>query len=572
MATANNADTQTTIGVIKVNDCDIICGRGGLALKHPGNMAYRKIVGLNKELYATCLKTEKLRISKSIVAAIREIRGRFLEREDGKTSSSLEDKDENGNPITWRDIGDKRAVEKTSQALREGQPKLLKKLAQRHDGGNGIGTITMAGGDHNHMTNNFNHMGVGVPQSQMMSQFVNAQQTYNQLQSGLQAQTYALQAQQQQQPLRNSLLDQQQSSFTLAAMIEGQTFSTFPQQNSFVANNNNVDSNFSQESWHDSWGTSAEIAPLPNATLDRGAQHARRPPERHDSSITNDSWGEDDPTPLPFHELTATEDDEHVFSTNDHHQLMSALGVADGVGGGSTHDDSRNSVPAGDIAAKASNNIHKRPSVKFQLKRSTLSSGTSIASFLSEMSIFSCSLSLDSAMDAVERETEFDMLGDDLESGEMSIGTFESQGSGWSAAGNNAHPKGPGRSILRKSNKWNTQSSNNSPPTATPLMYHADPGLMFTSTLDTTPGGVNSGNDISGIMREHRKSAVAFEVDVKRRRSSRMSMCSALTDFSGHYRRDVGSILSIQSADFRALMDDLDDVGSDEESIEKNSP
>lgn len=84
-------------------------------MKHPGNLAYRKIVGLNKELYATCLKTEKLRISKSIVAAIREIDGRFLEREDGKTSSSLDEKDENGNPVTWKDIGDKRAVEKTSQ-------------------------------------------------------------------------------------------------------------------------------------------------------------------------------------------------------------------------------------------------------------------------------------------------------------------------------------------------------------------------------------------------------------------------------------------------------------------------
>lgn len=576
MAMASNDDIQTTIGVTKVNDCDIICGRGGLALKHPGNMAYRKIVGLNKELYATCLKTEKLRISKSIVAAIREIRGRFLEREDGKTSSSLEDKDENGNPITWRDIGDKRAVEKTSQALREGQPKLLKKLAQRHDSGNGIGTITMAGGDHNHMTNNFNHMGVAAPQSQMMSQFVNAQQTYqqndfNQLQAGLQAQTYALQAQQQQQSIRNSLLDQQQPSFTLAAMTEGQTFSTFPQQNSFVVNNNNVDPrSFSQESWHDSWGTSAEIAPLPQTTLDRGARHATCPPKRNNSTVSNDSWGEEDPTPLPFHELATTENDEHVFSTNDHHQLMSALGVADCVGGGSTHDDSRNSVPAGDITAKASSIINKRPSVKFQLKRSTLSSGASIASFLSEMSIFSSSLSLDSAMDAVEREAEFELLGD-LESGEMSIGTFESQGSGGSA-GNNAHPKGPRRSILRKSNKWNTQSSNYSPPTAPPLMNHADPGLIFTSTLDTTPGGVNSGNDISGIMGEHRKSAVAFEVDVKRRRSSRMSMCSALTDFSGRYRRDVGSVLSIQSADFRELMDDLDDDDSDEESIEKNYP
>jgi len=113
------------------NDNDIICGRKGVALKHPGNIAYRKIVSLNKELYATCMKNEKLRISKSVVSAMREAGGRFLEREDGKTSSSLNEKDAAGNPIAYRDIGDKRAVEKTSQALREGQPKLLKKLAQK---------------------------------------------------------------------------------------------------------------------------------------------------------------------------------------------------------------------------------------------------------------------------------------------------------------------------------------------------------------------------------------------------------------------------------------------------------
>jgi hypothetical protein len=64
----------------------------------------------------------------SIVAAVRDIKARFLEREDGKVSYSLYKKDEAGNPVVWRNIGDKRAIEKTSQALREGQPKLLKKL------------------------------------------------------------------------------------------------------------------------------------------------------------------------------------------------------------------------------------------------------------------------------------------------------------------------------------------------------------------------------------------------------------------------------------------------------------
>lgn len=117
--------------ITEVNENDIICGRKGLALKHSGNMSYRKIVALNKEGYATCLKNEKLRISKSIVAAMREVGGRFLERLDGGTSMTIDEKDEDGNPVAYRDIGDRRAVEKTSQALREGQPRIRRMLAEK---------------------------------------------------------------------------------------------------------------------------------------------------------------------------------------------------------------------------------------------------------------------------------------------------------------------------------------------------------------------------------------------------------------------------------------------------------
>jgi hypothetical protein len=97
-----------------VTDSDVLCGRGGATFWHPGNQTYRRLVNLNKGLYITCLKTEKLKISRSIVAAIREQRGRFLEKnKDGM----------------WYDIGDdKKAIEKTSQALREGQPKLRQKI------------------------------------------------------------------------------------------------------------------------------------------------------------------------------------------------------------------------------------------------------------------------------------------------------------------------------------------------------------------------------------------------------------------------------------------------------------
>ena len=89
--------------------------------------------------------------------------------------------------------------------------------------------------------------------------------------------------------------------------------------------------------------------------------------------------------------------------------------------------------------------------------------------------------------------------------------------------------------------------------------------MIFTSTMDARPGGVNSGTDISGLLGERRKSVVAFEVDVNRRRSSRMSMLSAMSDVSGMFKRDIGSVLSIQSADFRELMEDIGDDSSFEE-------
>jgi hypothetical protein len=102
--------------IAEPRETDVLCGRGGAALRHAGNQTYRRLVNLNKGLYITCMKTEKLKISRSIVAAIREQKGRFLER-DAKRG-------------VWFDIGDKKAVEKTSQALREGQPKLRKKMVE----------------------------------------------------------------------------------------------------------------------------------------------------------------------------------------------------------------------------------------------------------------------------------------------------------------------------------------------------------------------------------------------------------------------------------------------------------
>ena len=89
---------------------DVLCGRGGGTNSHPGNTFYRNVVSDEKSLYLTCAKKEKVNVSKKIVDKIRKQNppGRFLARED-----------DNG---LWHDIGDKKAVEKTAQALREGAP------------------------------------------------------------------------------------------------------------------------------------------------------------------------------------------------------------------------------------------------------------------------------------------------------------------------------------------------------------------------------------------------------------------------------------------------------------------
>ena len=61
------------------SEMDVLGGRGGAVLRHPGNILFRQLVERNKEMYTTCLRSEKSKISASIVNAIRSEGGRFLE-------------------------------------------------------------------------------------------------------------------------------------------------------------------------------------------------------------------------------------------------------------------------------------------------------------------------------------------------------------------------------------------------------------------------------------------------------------------------------------------------------------
>jgi hypothetical protein len=83
------------------------CGRGGLTNHHKGNKRFRDIVALHRPDYVRAPKIQKPSVARVIVRAIRngDPPGRFL-RKDEKLGK-------------WVDIGDKKAAEKTSQALRE---------------------------------------------------------------------------------------------------------------------------------------------------------------------------------------------------------------------------------------------------------------------------------------------------------------------------------------------------------------------------------------------------------------------------------------------------------------------
>ena len=111
-ATSNCGDRVDT-----PNPNDVLCGRGGNINSHRGNEQFRSFVEKRKRVYLTArFKREKRLIASSIVNEIRAMDppGRFLARKGSM-------KDDNG---YWYDIGDEKARDKTSQALRENAPSI----------------------------------------------------------------------------------------------------------------------------------------------------------------------------------------------------------------------------------------------------------------------------------------------------------------------------------------------------------------------------------------------------------------------------------------------------------------
>lgn len=105
--------------ITDVNENDVLCGRGKGPNNHVGNRRFRELVKLHRRDYLLSRsREEKSRICRTIVKAIRnaEPQGRFLKRVgvDG-----------------WSCIDERKAIVKTSQALREGMTRgMLEKITQ----------------------------------------------------------------------------------------------------------------------------------------------------------------------------------------------------------------------------------------------------------------------------------------------------------------------------------------------------------------------------------------------------------------------------------------------------------
>lgn len=97
-------------GILKPQQHDVLCGRGGSINTHPGNEQFRKLIEKNKRVYLTArFKKDKRLITDSVIEDISSRGGRFLNKE-GKSG-------------LWFVVGEEKARDKTSQALRENAPK-----------------------------------------------------------------------------------------------------------------------------------------------------------------------------------------------------------------------------------------------------------------------------------------------------------------------------------------------------------------------------------------------------------------------------------------------------------------
>lgn len=102
-------------GIATVLNHDVLSGRGNNINSHTGNRYFRELVSALRIQYVATPKAEKPLFAKVLITQIRGMNpsGRFLKQ---------------GKNELWEDIGEKKAIDKTRQALREGAPEIVEKI------------------------------------------------------------------------------------------------------------------------------------------------------------------------------------------------------------------------------------------------------------------------------------------------------------------------------------------------------------------------------------------------------------------------------------------------------------
>ena len=103
------------VSLTSLTHVDVICGRGGHVISHPGNVKFRALVEQFKAGYVQASRYAKAEITADVVRLWRTQTppGRFL----------IMTYPAKGDASTWHDIGDKGAFKKVAQCLRERNPR-----------------------------------------------------------------------------------------------------------------------------------------------------------------------------------------------------------------------------------------------------------------------------------------------------------------------------------------------------------------------------------------------------------------------------------------------------------------
>jgi len=143
--------------IVTPHEHDVLSGRGNFVNYHAGNEHFRALVRKHKVAYVACPKPQKGKFSRIIVDEIRSRNppGRFLKQDP--------------NTKLWNDIGEKKALDKTRQALREGAPDLVKELGVEEDEGDGTSSLRKSGGPRS--SYGFDSFGGGLGGADLKNEF-----------------------------------------------------------------------------------------------------------------------------------------------------------------------------------------------------------------------------------------------------------------------------------------------------------------------------------------------------------------------------------------------------------------